>query len=114
MMFGLWLTRTTLVPAGGGVAASVRKAAVRRLFSLGETTRPPSLMSAVDDTSPTPSSVPVSTARWNRLVWTLPTGILSLRSESPIDLAAARSASLSCRWWAVSLRSSGLVSAWSA
>ena len=85
------------MPAGGGVAASMRMAAVLRLFSLGETTSPPSLMSAVDDTSPKPSRVPVSTARWNWLVWILPTGIFSLRSASPIDLAAARPASLSYR-----------------
>src|SRR5882757_9236530 len=64
-MLGLCVTRMTLVPAAGGVAASFLSAAARRLFSLGDTTRPPSEMSAVDVTAPNPSIVPVSTARWN-------------------------------------------------
>ena len=63
MMFGLCETSTVLVPAGGIVAASLRIAAVRRLFSFGETTCPPSEMSALDVTAPKPSSVPVSIAR---------------------------------------------------
>src|SRR5215831_16132835 len=88
-MLGLCVTRRILVPAGGDVPASMRRAAARRLFSLGETTKPPSAISTVVETSPKPSSVPVSTARWKRLVWTLPTGILSLCSASPIDLASA-------------------------
>src|SRR5437763_593935 len=62
MMFGLCETSTTLAPAGGTVAASFFIAAARRLFSFGVTTRPPSVMSAVDVTAPKPSSVPVSTA----------------------------------------------------
>jgi hypothetical protein len=45
-MLGLWLTTTTLVP-GTAVAASLRSAAVRRLFSIGVTTWPPSLTSGV-------------------------------------------------------------------
>ncbi len=61
-------------------------ASVRRSFSIGVTTRPPSVMSGDDVTAPKPSSVPVSIARLNMLVCTLPTGIPSLRMASPIDL----------------------------
>ena len=63
MMFGLWLTRAMLVPAGGSVEANLRIAAARRSFSIGVTTCPPSVKSADDVTGPKPSSVPVSTAR---------------------------------------------------
>ena len=97
-MLGLWVTRMMFVPAGGDVVANARKAAVLRLFSFGETTRPPSAMSAVGDTSPRPSSVPVSTARWKVAGLNLADRNFQLPSASPIDLAAARPASLSCRW----------------
>src|SRR5258708_21352397 len=57
-----------LLPAGGCTPTSLRKACVRRSFSIGGTTRPPSVISGDATTSPKPSSVPVSTARWNMLV----------------------------------------------
>ena len=41
-------------------------------------------------TSPKPNSVPVSIARWVVLARTCPTGIFSLRIDSPIDFAWAR------------------------
>src|SRR5262245_33400575 len=112
-ILGLWVTTTILVPAGGTVAASLRSAWARRLFSIGVTTNPPSARSTVEVTSPRPISVAVSTARLNTLLWTWPTGILSLRNASPISLAFARPASLSWRCWATFLGLSGSVSAWS-
>src|SRR6266702_5821849 len=63
MMFGLCDTITMLPPAGGCTPTSLRQACVRRSFSIGGTTRPPSVMSGDATTSPKPSSVPVSTAR---------------------------------------------------
>ena len=39
-MFGLWVTMTTLVPAGGMVLASLRMACARRLFSFGRDHEP--------------------------------------------------------------------------
>jgi hypothetical protein len=62
-MFGLWVTTSVLVPAAGGVAAIVRSAWARRLFSFGLTTRPPSLTSGVASASLPPISCAVSTAR---------------------------------------------------
>ena len=91
MMFGLCETSTMLVPAGGAVEASLRIAAARRLFSIGVTTRPPSVMSALGVTAPKPSSVPVSTARLNWLVTTCPTGMLQL-AHRVADLARERAA----------------------
>src|SRR5258708_6172233 len=56
-MFGLWVTRTVLVPDFGAVASSLRMASARRLFSLGDTTRPPSVRSAVFSMSVKPAIV---------------------------------------------------------
>src|SRR5215469_15557569 len=46
-MFGLWVIRTVFVPGSGTTASILRKAPARRLFSFGDTTRPPSVRSAV-------------------------------------------------------------------
>src|SRR5215472_1424294 len=67
-MFGLWVTRTVLVPGLGGVPISLRIASARRAFSLGDTTRPPSVRSAVFSISAKPAIVAVSYARLNLLV----------------------------------------------
>jgi hypothetical protein len=45
MMLGLCETMTILVPVGGIAFVSLRNAAARRLFSFGETTKPPSVTS---------------------------------------------------------------------
>src|SRR5262249_11498885 len=60
MMFGLWVMRIMLVPAFGADASSLRNASARRLFSLGETTKPPSVRSAVFSMSVKPARVAVS------------------------------------------------------
>src|SRR6202022_4078629 len=62
-MFGLCVTTRVLVPGAGAVPARVRRAWVRRLFSFGLTTRPPSLTSSVDSGSRPPASRAVEAAR---------------------------------------------------
>src|SRR3989441_1123004 len=79
-MFGLWVTTSVLVPASGGVPTIVRNACVRRLFSFGLTTCPPSLTSSVACGSLPPISLAVSTARYNWLDSDLPVGTTAARS----------------------------------
>jgi len=46
-MCGLWVTTRVFVPGSGMVATIARNASVRRLFSFGLTTNPPSVTSSV-------------------------------------------------------------------
>ena len=59
-MLGLCVIRMVVVPGCGGVPSILRNASTRRLFSLGETTRPPSVISAVFSTSLSPAMIAVS------------------------------------------------------
>ena len=67
-MFGLCVTINVFFPFSGGIAAIFLNASARRSFSMGVTTRPPSVISREDITSLALISLPVSTARLNLLV----------------------------------------------
>src|SRR5262245_43305893 len=112
-MLGLWVTIRVLVRGSGAVAMRVRRACARRLFSLGLTTRPPSVTSLVAVGSLAAISRAVSTARWKRLEYDWPTGTPAARKASPMALASARPLSLSCRCRSTLAKLSGSVSAWS-
>jgi len=51
---------TPFLPGIGAVLSSLRKASMRRLFSFGDTTRPPSVISAVFSISLKPAMTAVS------------------------------------------------------
>jgi hypothetical protein len=76
MMLGLCVMRKVFLPFSGARASMLRSAAARRLFSSGDTTRPPSVRSVVFLTSLNPERTAVSKARFlfggigaNSLIW---------------------------------------------
>src|SRR5262249_28358741 len=68
MMLGLCVMRKVFLPFSGTRASMLRSVAARRLFSSGDTTRPPSVRSVVFLTSLNPARTAVSKARWKLLV----------------------------------------------
>src|SRR6266481_3245798 len=68
MMLGLCVMRKVFLPFSGICANILRSAAARRLFSSGDTTRPPSVRSTVFLMSLNPASTAVSNARLKLLV----------------------------------------------
>src|SRR5262249_31984659 len=68
MMLGLCVMRKVFLPFSGICASILRSAAARRLFSSGDTTRPPSVRSVVFSMSLNPASTAVSNARLKLLV----------------------------------------------
>ena len=99
------------MPGSGAVPTMARSAWVRRLFSFGLTTSPPSLTSSVASGSLPPTSRAVSTARLKRLEYDFPIGTPTDLNSSPIAFASARPLSFSCRCLATLSRLSGSVSA---
>src|SRR5262249_4475191 len=65
---GLMRIRKVFLPFSGARASILRSAAARRLFSSGDTTRPPSVRSVVFLTSLDPARTAVSKARLKLLV----------------------------------------------
>src|SRR5215469_10339985 len=68
MMLGLCVIRKVFLPFSGICASILRRAAARRLFSSGDTTRPPSVRLVVFSMSLNPASTAVSKARLKLLV----------------------------------------------
>ena len=62
-MFGLCVMMTVFVLGLGTTPSILRRASARRLFSFGETTRPPSVISAVFSISVKPARTAVSVCR---------------------------------------------------